>query len=594
MKRLFPITLALAVFSLFALSACDSSDSDSSVPPNSYSVYLYDDNLDFKELLTLTEGSVINLDDKSTEFSILTYGWYEAGSADILDGVYTVSADVTLYAAPNVAEISDEEGLINIKDALDGKYILKNDIALTDEWVPLGTGSSDNFSGVLEGGNYKITGLWIDGGIANDYTGLFGYSDGGVIKNLGVEISEKGLSGGRHVGGIVGYLRGEGRIENCYVAGGNILATGDRYGTVDAGGIVGYMQGAGLIKDSYSTADFFSMSNGGGIVGIINDSGRVENSYSAGNISGGYMIGGIAGMTSINAVIIKSHSSGSISANSYVGGIVGSLNAGGIIRGSYSTGSVTGGNAVGGIVGDTAGALEITNSYSTAYVFGSAYSVGGIAGGAYTNLVISNCYFSGVVNGNGGTIGGLVGSLNGNVVVKNSFFSGYLAGSYNSHYGGIAGSVSGSATITKNYSVGHMNINNADMNVGGIAGNISSGTGTGVIITDNVVASSAIFTGETTWPKNRVVGNIASTAIRTVSGNLVNEDIVTTQWSDFTDQSNPEKHGSDKTLDELKTETTYTAAGLAWAFGDDDDNPWVWGAFADYPYPTLYWQTEHP
>jgi hypothetical protein len=593
MKRLFPATLALAVFSLFALSACDSSDSDSnSTPPNTYSVYLYDDNLDFRELLTLTEGSVINLDDKTAEFDIVTYGWYEAGSADILDEDYTVTADITLYAAPNVGEVTDEEGLINIKDALDGKYILKNDIALTDEWVPLGTGSSDNFSGVLEGDNYKITGLWMEGGIEDDYAGLFGYADGGVIKNLGVEISEKGLTGGRHVGGIVAYLSGAGRVENCYVSG-NIIAVGNRYNLVDAGGVVGYMQGAGLIKDSYSTANFFSMSNGGGIVGIINNSGRVENSYSTGKISGGYMIGGIAGMTSSNAVIIKSYSTGSISANSYAGGIVGSFNTGGIIRDSYSTGSITGGNAVGGIVGDTAGALEITNSYSSAYVFGSDNNVGGIAGGAYTNLIISNCYFSGVVNGNGDTIGGLVGSLNGNVVVKNSFFSGYMAGSYNNNYGGIAGSVSGSATITKNYSVGYMNINNADMNVGGIAGNISNGTGTGVIITDNVVASSAIFTGETTWPKNRVVGNIASSAIRTISGNLVNEDIVTTQWSSFTDQSDPEKHGTDKTLDELKTESTYTA-GLAWDFGDDKDNPWKWGAFPDYPYPTLYWQTERP
>jgi hypothetical protein len=51
--------------------------------------------------------------------------------------------------------------------------------------------------------------------------------------------------------------------------------------------------------------------------------------------------------------------------------------------------------------------------------------------------------------------------------------------------------------------------------------------------------------------------------------------------------------GADKSDAELKTQTTYEAA-LGWGFGGDDTNPWVWGKFDGYPYPTLYWQTKSP
>jgi hypothetical protein len=62
----------------------------------------------------------------------------------------------------------------------------------------------------------------------------------------------------------------------------------------------------------------------------------------------------------------------------------------------------------------------------------------------------------------------------------------------------------------------------------------------------------------------------------------------------FTVSEDIDYHGTDKTDNELKTLTTYSDdidnGGLGWKFGDDADNPWVWGAFEGYPYPTFYWQ----
>lgn len=108
---------------------------------------------------------------------------------------------------------------------------LANDIDLTayqtgDGWVPIGT-SSNPFKGVFDGGDYTITGLYINR--AADNNGLFGYVDGGEVKNLGVE--GVSVTGGNNVGGVAGYMA-SGTIEKCYST---IAINGGSY----VGGIVG-------------------------------------------------------------------------------------------------------------------------------------------------------------------------------------------------------------------------------------------------------------------------------------------------------------------------------------------------------------------
>jgi hypothetical protein len=580
-KPLVPLTLM--IMALFAFSGCDS-DSDSGsdyTPATLYSVHLYDGSLELKETVSAAAGTLINLDAKTAEFGNLTYGWYEAGSGTMLTGNFTVSGDVTLYAAAFVTEIESAEDLINIGGDLAGNYILKNDIALSSKWAPIGD-STDRFTGILAGGGYRITGLEVDTLNNGEYIGLFGYIDGGTVKDLSVETAGKGIEGKSYAGVITGYLLG-GRIENTRTAGIiNITLDGS-----NAGGIAGYVSADAVIKNSRSTVNIQSANARyiGGIAGSINGSAVIEECYSEGGLRGANNIGGITGDAAGSVAIINSHYTGDIFGGSSLGGIVGNAQ-GTAITGSYSAGSVTGtGTAIGGIAGS--GSLEITGSYSTAYLASSAnYSnVGGIAGNI--SGTISGSYFAGMIRAVGSS-GGIAGSLNGSGTgskIENSYFSGYLFSTGGNYVGGIAGQITGIVSVTKNYALGTINTSPTSNYTGGLVGGVMSGTA--VAVTDNVLAGLGIYGGIS---RNRLVGSIGS-ATRTILGNLAYDSIDTT--GSFSNTSNEEYHGTDATLEELTTRGTYADA-LQWAFGDDDEHPWRWGAFPDYPYPTLYWQTEHP
>ena len=63
-------------------------------------------------------------------------------------------------------------------------FILKNDIELTSEWTPIGTGSASYFAGTFDGNGHTISGLDVD--IDAGPAGLFGYLVG-EVKDLTVE-----------------------------------------------------------------------------------------------------------------------------------------------------------------------------------------------------------------------------------------------------------------------------------------------------------------------------------------------------------------------------------------------------------------------
>ena len=144
---------------------------------------------------------------------------------------------------------------------------LKADIDLTGvNWSPIGT-ESYPFNGHFEGWGHKITGLSIDG--SNDYSGLFGYIDGGSVRDLGVEGTT--ISGGNYVGGICGFFKA-GEISSCYS---NIAVSGSAY----IGGICGESQGVilncwheGNITGSEETDVYV-----GGLVGL--GSGTLQRCY---------------------------------------------------------------------------------------------------------------------------------------------------------------------------------------------------------------------------------------------------------------------------------------------------------------------------
>lgn len=137
---------------------------------------------------------------------------------------------------------------------------LNNDIDLgSKEWTPIGNYNSNPyinrpFKGIFNGNKHTIKNLKVTISQAW-YSGLFGPIQGANIKNLGVIISNDGIDGGTHTGGIVGGQESNGKstITNCFVIGGPINATG-KTDEGYAGGIIGKISSGELTIDKCFTA----------------------------------------------------------------------------------------------------------------------------------------------------------------------------------------------------------------------------------------------------------------------------------------------------------------------------------------------------
>lgn len=166
-------------------------------------------------------------------------------------------ADVTITT---VDELKAFRNAVNSGTSYQYQNIyLKADLNLNDEaWTPIGN-ATNPFKGNFEGWGHKISNLKVEG--SNDYAGLFGYIDGGSVRDVGVEGS--GVAGGLYVGGICGYLK-SGEISSCYS---NIAVSGTQY----VGGLCGYSEGK--IENCWHqgnvTASKDSEVNAGGLVGEV-------------------------------------------------------------------------------------------------------------------------------------------------------------------------------------------------------------------------------------------------------------------------------------------------------------------------------------
>jgi filamentous hemagglutinin family protein len=204
-----------------------------------------------------------------------------------LGASYTLGADI------NMAELSRASGLWNT----------------TKGFVPVGD-NSDNFTGTLDGLNHTITDLIINRS-DTDYVGLFGYTLGATISNIGL------------VGGSV---------------------TGNNY----VGGLAGTNDNS-TITNSYNTGAVTGGSDVGGLVG--DNSGSITNSHATGAVTGTYDVGGLVGYNdgTITSSYATGNADGSGADSDYVGGLVGQNY--GTITSSYATGAVTGDYDIGGLVG---------------------------------------------------------------------------------------------------------------------------------------------------------------------------------------------------------------------------------------------------
>ena len=367
-------------------------------------------------------------------------------------------------------------------------YVLANNIpaAITSTWnpngsdgysgfAPIGT-DTYKFSGVFDGGNYTIDGLYVNTGISN--AGLFAVVNGATIRNIG--LTNVNITGSANVGGLAGYLT-DGSVTNAYVTG-SVSGSGSGFGV---GGLIGESWNAS-ITNSYNGATVSSSSNDmvGGLVGNNSTASNIMNSYSTGNVTGTSQAAKVGGLVGYNnsAAITGSYSTGSVNGAFYTGGLVGWDNLGTITNSYHVTGTVTSSRYAGGLVGYAYG-TAITNGYNTGGVSaGGSYEgyAGGIVGygiGMSGNGAISSSYNTGsvAITNNGYSVrsaGGLLGASY-DFSIRDSYSTGSvtMTGGASGSGGGLVGQNLGSGQINQSYSTGAVS---GFSNAGGLVGGITN------------------------------------------------------------------------------------------------------------------------
>ena len=179
--------------------------------------------------------------------------------------------------------------LDNIRNHLNGKYILMNDIDLSGiNWEPIAGQSqpvepnpSDCFQGELNGNGYTINNLTVNNS-SSLYAGLFGVTLNAEIKNLGLENVD---INGEYAGGVA-YATVDTSISNCYVTG---SVSGDAAGGfIGADGYLDSYGGNSSISDCYSSVNVTYNSIGGAfMIGIDTFAISISNCYYDTQLAGG-------------------------------------------------------------------------------------------------------------------------------------------------------------------------------------------------------------------------------------------------------------------------------------------------------------------
>ena len=427
--------------------------------------------------------------------------------------------DVTGNASESVyVEVSTGEQLKAIQNAgskaLEYNYALMGDINASDveDYVAIGTGSGNGFTGTFDGRGNRIIGLNVDK-VKGQNTANAGIFDtigtNGVVKD--VNIYSGTFTGTTTAGAVAGVNNG--RIEGIVTFGNTVTVTGDNSNVSNAGGIVGVN----------NSGTFENNANDGELTGGIYD---VESTGSviAGNsnaVAGGLVgtnDGGLANSFSDSAVTVGTNVTGGTSAG--LGGVVG-INNGNV---QYvdslgvTNGGTTGSSNVGGVIGINKG--NMYSGYNESIVSGNDY-VGGIIGqntGKYENDKWNGGTVENVVNATGVTgssnyVGGLVGTNTGSVT--NGRNNGTIAGT--NYVGGLVGDNADEHSILTNL----VNDISAEIlgveYVGGIAGK-NRGTITADRENNNLINRGSI-TG------HKYVGGVAGLNVGTITNTNIDVEL---------------------------------------------------------------------
>ena len=344
-------------------------------------------------------------------------------------------------------------------------YILGSNLILNKEDVDLSSriqwDSIDYFSGIFDGANYIISGLYYNSEYASR-VGLFGTTDGAKIKN--VTLVDATIAGHVCIGGIVGEAEST-TIQNCHFSGdikgsnyvGGIcgeytygtLSNCTNYGTITAnkyvGGICGYTYAKIEDCDNFGNIGCSDVGIAERTGGIVGHGATVEKCNNYGDVTGGERVGGVTGHSTSEMLSSKNY--GNVTGVDLVGGISGCTYYGGNackISGSINYGDVIGENHVGGIVGKDG---LVYTSCNIGQVYGTT-NVGGIAG--FNSGLIRNSYNTGSVKGIN-CVGGLCGDVS-SCDLATSYNAGQVVGE--EEVGAIVGSddiIWGDSTVKNVY-----------------------------------------------------------------------------------------------------------------------------------------------
>ncbi|GHU68195.1 hypothetical protein FACS189413_04510 [Bacteroidia bacterium] len=387
------------------------------------------------------------------------------------------------------------------------------DIALSGEWITIGTwggdGATGAFQGHFDGDGHTVTGLQVTTG---GDRGLFGWVKNATIKNLIVHTNATGISGNIETGDNYailagsagnGWIDGNTTIENCVVS-------GTVNGSAVCGALVGQSSHITVLNCQSENVTIkgtrWNISGLIGVIGCLYNQATITGSSATSTINSFGDCAGFVGLKLTTGIISHCKAFANIKARNYttiVGGFVAYNEGSGVIDNCLFAGSIEVENPglaeftnakVGGFTGrswaritNSAALAVINNKIENDRVWGTGGFVGALNDESKSGT-LENCWFSGSVKGNG-IVGGMVGFsniINGSGEIKNCYVMADVEVNGTAG-GGFAGLVAnGSPAITNAYFTG--NITGAD---GAFAGSFAGYAEAGAVLNNCAVQTVA-------------------------------------------------------------------------------------------------------
>jgi len=223
----------------------------------------------------------------------LNYDWTVTCIDSEANSTTTSSREISIDN--NNYELNNCQQVYNMRNGLSSTYKLMNDVdcanfdpeGMASEFYSIGE-SATPFTGTLDGNGNVISNVTVDSD--NSEIGLFGYTTGATIYDLGLE--NVYMRGSINVGGLIGQAVASTNVQRVYVTGTTTSNSG-----YEVGGVVGLFS-ASTMRDVYAEVNVTGYSSVGGVAGKIYDSSTLERTYSRGTVNNpnnAWYIGGLIG-----------------------------------------------------------------------------------------------------------------------------------------------------------------------------------------------------------------------------------------------------------------------------------------------------------